>query len=120
MRTKLFDILTQKEGPIDNDALAKYLSGKMEEEAKHEVEKQLMHGGNMEEDAWEGWQQASNNRTLLSHADEINRRLAQQLHPANSKRKRKAIKDFPLAWWIYGLVIILAIIAWGIIYYIAK
>ncbi|MCU0402925.1 MAG: hypothetical protein MUE99_00115 [Chitinophagaceae bacterium] len=118
MRHKLLDILTRKEGPIDNEALAKYLSEKLDEEARHEVEKQLMEGSEFEDDAWEGWQYAGKGPNLLKHAEDINKKLQQQLHPAQSKRKRKAIKDFPLGWWVYGLIIILVIVAWALISYL--
>ena len=120
MHPKLLDILTQKEGAIDNDMLAKYLSGKLDEESRHEIEKQLMQGGTLEEDAWEGWHQAGNPPNLIKQAEELNKHLQQQLHPANARRKRKAIRDFPLSWWMYGLVIILVIIAWVIIKFLGN
>jgi anti-sigma factor RsiW len=120
MRPELLDILSRKQVGIDNETLEKYLSGQLNDEARHQVEKILQDGDTLEEEAWDGWQNASNPANLINHAEDINRRLLQQLHPANAKRKRRAIKEFPLSWWVYGLVIILALIAWGIIHFLSK
>jgi len=120
MRPEILDILSQREGSIDNEILSKYLSGKLDDMARHEVENRLLQGGNFEEDALEGWHKAAHTPVLIKHADEINRKLLQQLHSGGTLRKRKAIRDFPLLWWVIGFVIILTIIAWAFIYYLGN
>ncbi len=120
MHPELLDILSQKHAGVDPKTLEKYLSGHLDDETRHQVEKILQEGDSFENEAWEGWQHASTPQNLMKHADEINRHLQQQLEPANTKRKRKAIKEFPLSWWMYGLVFILIFIAWGIIHYLSS
>jgi anti-sigma factor RsiW len=114
MHPKLYEILTHKEGSLDNEMLAKYLSGELDDAARNALEKQLQAGNEMEQDAWEGWQQAGSNK-VLDHANEINKHLERQLNPASGRKRKRPIKDLPVLWLVFGLVIIILLVAWAII-----
>jgi hypothetical protein len=118
MDPKIIEILSRQEGTIPNDQLAKYLSGKMDEDARHEIEKILEQGDNMEQDAWEGWQQAAAVKILL-HADEVNRHIEKTLSANPKKKRKKTIDSMPIIWILSGFILILILIAWAIIRYLA-
>ncbi len=120
MDNKLLDILPHTETPIDDEMLAKYLSGVRDEEARHEVEKLLQQGGELEQEAWEGWHQTGSGPRVVEHARDLNRKLKQQLQPAGVRVRKKPIKNLPaVTWWVIGLVFLLLLVAWAIIWQMA-
>lgn len=119
MRPELLDILKRKHAGIDNIMLEKYLSGQLSDDARHQFEKVLQEGGELEENAWDGWEQAPNKKALLKHAQEINARLQQQLSPSQKVKRKKPIKELSITWWVFGLILVLIFIAWAIIKHLA-
>lgn len=114
MDPKIIEILSRQEGTIPNDQLAKYLSGKLDEDARHEVEKILEQGDNMEQDAWEGWQQAAAGKLLL-HAEEVNRHIEKTLSTSQKRKRKRPLDNLPIVWVLSGFILILILIAWVII-----
>jgi hypothetical protein len=119
MHPKLLDILKNKEVPIDNEQLAQYLSGKLDDTAAHDLEKELDKGGEMEADAWEGWQQGAAHQ-MLQQVEEINKNLEKQLHPTPIRPRKRPIKDLPVIWWVFGLVFVLIVLAWVMIRFLGN
>ncbi len=115
MKPNLLDILSHQEVPIDSKKLNEYLTGNMDPETEHALEKDLMHASELESDAWDGWQEVSKKKNILTNAEDIHKKLNQQLQPSAKRTPRKAIKDLPLNWWLIGLVLILLIAAYFII-----
>lgn len=115
MHPKLPDILANKGVPIDNEQLAKYLKGELDEAARHEVEKILTSGDALEQEAWEGWQESANPHKIVNAAEEINKLLVRQLHPPPARKRKKPITQLPVIWWVFGLVLIIVLMAWVII-----
>ncbi len=115
MHPNLLDILSNQEVPIDNKLLADYLSGNLNDAERHALEKKLMEGEALEQDAMDGWQQAGPNVDMLRHAEEINRKLQKQLHPPPARKRKKIITDLPVMWLVFGLLFALVVIAWFII-----
>ena len=120
MRPELLDILSRKQVGIDNDTLEKYLSGQLSDEARHQVEKVLQEGDELEEEAWDGWQNAADKKELVKHAHEINLRLNQQLGATTKRKRRRPIKDLPVTWLVFGLLLVVIFIAWAIIKLMAE
>jgi len=115
MKPNLLDILSHQEVPIDSKKLNEYLTGKMDSENEHAIEKEMMQSSELESDAWDGWQQASHKKNILRDAEDINRKLAQQLQPATKRTPRKPIREMPLNWWLLGLLLVLLVGAYFII-----
>jgi type VI protein secretion system component VasF len=52
---------------------------------------------------------------MIQAAEEINRHLLRQLHPASPHKRKRPITQLPVVWWVFGLILILVILAWVII-----
>ncbi len=115
MKPNLLDILTHQEVPIDSKKLNDYLTGKMDSENEHAIEKEMMQSSELESDAWDGWQQASHKKNILIDVEDINKKLVHQLQPAQKRTPRKAIREMPLNWWLLGLLLALLVGAYFII-----
>jgi anti-sigma factor RsiW len=116
MNPKIIDILSQNESTVSNDELAKYLSGKLDEKARHEVEMILEQGDEMEHDAWEGWQQAASGKVLL-HAEAVNRHIEKELASPQKRIRKKPLENLPITWILFTFILIIVLIAWAIIRY---
>lgn len=120
MKPDLLHILQEgKPLGIDDAQLAAYLSNQLDEAARHEVEQQLLQAGALEEDAWEGWQQAPNAAALLQHAADINAHLQQQLQAKPKRPRKKSIKALPWLGWLLAFLLALVLLGWWIIYLLA-
>ncbi|HSK13665.1 MAG TPA: hypothetical protein VK907_10645 [Phnomibacter sp.] len=119
MQPKLLDILSRMEVPIENELLARYLKGELDDAGRQQVEEKLQAGDIMEQDAWEGWQQAGA-KHMLQQADEINKHLEKQLYLPKRRLRQKPITNLPLTWWMFGLVLIIILLAWVIIHYLSN
>lgn len=117
MKPELLQIL-QNGQPlgIDEARLSAYLSNQLDEAARQEVEQQLMEAGALEQDAWEGWQEAPNSEELLQQAASINAHLQQQLHPTPKRPRKKPIQHLPWIWWLIGFLLVLVLLAWFVVH----
>lgn len=111
----LLNILGDSNKDIDNQKLMDYLSGKLSEKEKHDVEKQMA-DNEMLNDAVEGLQQFKDKKKAEMYADQLQKQLQQYIREKKARReKRTKIIDNQ---WIYLailLVIALAIIAYVVI-----
>lgn len=117
MKPRLIDILNQKEEIIEEEKMSAYLRGQLDPQACHDVEAAMTSGSDMESDALEGWLAAPMPNRLVTMAHEINQKIAHQLKPASTRRKTRAIHQWPLLWWLTGTVLLLVILASVIIYW---
>lgn len=115
MHPKLPEILANKGVPIDNELLASYLKGELDETASHEIEKLLSGGDVLEQEALEGWLQSENPLEIVHAADEINKSISRQLQTHVQQKRKRPITQFPLSWWVFGLILVIICIAWVII-----
>jgi len=115
MHPKLPDILANREAPIDNEQLIRYLKGDLDDTTRHEIEELLTNGNQMDQDAMEGWQQTPEPEKMVQAAEDINRHLARQLHPALPHKRKRPITQLPVVWWVFGLILIIVLLAWVII-----
>jgi hypothetical protein len=114
MTDKLKDILSSLSTDIDQETLLLYLQGKLSEEKKHEVEKQLMEN-EFADDALEGLQQFSNKEGLSIVVDQLNQDLKKKLTKRKKKKQRIHIKEQPWLYLALVIIIILIIISYFVI-----
>ena len=111
MREELLNILSDSNKDIDNQKLMDYISGKLNAEQKHEVEKWMIDNPFFNE-AVEGLQSADA-KNISASVEEINNTLRKYLQQKKKKRERNL---FPLHLWTYIAVIF--ILAMAVIVYL--
>jgi len=106
MREELLNILSDSNKDIDNQKLMDYISGKLNAEQKHEVEKWMIDNPFFNE-AVEGLQSADA-KNIPASVEEINSTLRKYLQQKKKKRERNL---FPLNLWTYIAVIFILALA---------
>jgi hypothetical protein len=107
------DILSNLSTDVDQETLLLYLQGKLSEEKKHEVEKQLMQN-EFDDDAMDGLQEFKDKEQLQYMVEMLNRDLKKKTEKKRKRRERMKIKDQP---WIYiSILILLLLIALCYVY----
>lgn len=99
-QTKIFD--TSSKQPIDDDKLKAYLAGKLDEEARFELEASLL-VDSFESDAVEGLKALPNEDLNLS-VQKLNKQLHKQI--AKKQKRKRAQFSFP-SFAIIAVIIIL-------------
>jgi anti-sigma factor RsiW len=114
MNNDLLNILSNSNKDIDNQKLMDYLSGRLPNEQKHEVER-WMADNNFSEEALEGLQQFKDPQALQSYVDTLHKDLYKHLQQRKKRKEKRKIKEAP---WLYlsaFLILVLSIIAYIII-----
>jgi anti-sigma factor RsiW len=112
MNNDLLNILSNSNKDIDNQKLMDYLSGKLSEQEKHEVER-WMADNDFENEAMEGLQDIPAKKDLNLYVDQLNKELNQYIQQKKQRRERRKIKDYP---WIYlAIFLILVLVILGYI-----
>ena len=106
MDDDLLNILSNSNKDIDNQKLMDYLSGKLSEDEKHELEKKMI-DSEMMNDVVEGLEQLKNKKDVSSVVEQLNTKLKKQLEKKNFKKKKRQIKDLP---WLYLSIILILLI----------
>jgi len=106
MSSELFDILSHSNKDIDNQKLMDYLSGKLSEKEKYELER-LVAGNNFVQDALEGLESVQDPAKVKAHVNELKHDLQKQLKHATHNRKRSRIQQYP---WIYLTIVLILVI----------
>jgi uncharacterized membrane protein YvbJ len=83
-----------------------YLSGKLSEQEKHEVEMWMV-DNEFENDALEGLQQMAGNKKLDGYVDQLNKELTQYIKQKKDRRDKKRINN---SFWVYTTVAFILII----------
>lgn len=107
MNRDLLNILSNSNKDIDNQKLMDYLTGKLSDEEKHEVEKALADNDFLN-DAAEGLEHFRNQHNLGSYVDQLNKDLHRQLREKKQRREKRKIKDTP--WLYFAVILILTLI----------
>lgn len=100
------DILSNLSTEVDQETLLLYLQGKLSEDKKHEVEKQLLQN-EFEEDAVDGLQEFKDKEQLQYMVEMLNRDLKKKTAKKKQRREKMKIKDQP---WIYVSILILILL----------
>ncbi len=107
MSEDLLNILSDSNKDIDNQKLMDYISGKLSEEAKHEVEQWMIDNPFFDE-AVEGLEQAGDAKKVQSSVDHINKQLLKYLQ---QRKKRKEKRQIMFNGWAYVAVVIILLLA---------
>lgn len=114
MEDKFKDILSNLSTEIDQETLLLYLQGKLSEEKKHAVEKQLMQD-EFHEDAAEGLQEFRDKAQLQYMVEMLNRDLKKKTAMKKKRREKWRIKDTPWLWISVLIIIILIVLVYFVI-----
>ena len=114
MNNDLLNILSNSNKDIDNQKLMDYLSGKLSEQERHEVEKWMAENEFVDE-AMEGLKDFSGKKNLQAYVDHLNADLHKYIQQKKDRRAKRRIKEYP---WIYVaivLILILCVVAFIVI-----
>ena len=115
MSDNLKNILSNLSTEVDQETLMKYLQGKLSEEQKNEVEKNML-AGNFEDDALEGLQQIKNKENLSALVDQLNRGLQKKLEKKKKRRERLRFKNQPWIFIAVVLILLLIVVSYFVIH----
>ncbi|MEO8112274.1 MAG: hypothetical protein ABI594_19660 [Ginsengibacter sp.] len=105
MNDDLLKILSNSNKDIDNQKLMDYVSGKLSEKEKHDLEEAMVDSEIMN-DAIEGLAGFKNKKDVTALVDQLNLNLKKQLEKKKSKKIKRSIKDLP---WLYLTIILILI-----------
>ena len=113
MQENLKDILSNLSTDIDQETLLLYLQGKLSEEQKHAIEKEML-DSEFNSDALEGLESFKDKEQLQYMVEMLNRDLKKKTEKKRKRREKMRIKDQP---WIYiSILILLLLIALSYVY----
>jgi len=117
MNNDLLNILSNSNKDIDNQKLMDYLSGKLNDQEKHEVEIWMV-DNDFENEALEGLQQiaGTNNKKLEGYVDQLNKELHQYITQKKDRREKRKISN---PFWVYvaiALILLIIILAYMVIH----
>ena len=102
----LLNILSNSNKDIDNQKLMDYLSGKLSEKERHEVEK-LMADNQMMNDAVEGLQQFKDQKKLDAYVDQLQKQLNTYIQKKKERRKAKWFGTQYDVWIFISIIVVL-------------
>lgn len=112
MNQDLLNILSNSNKDIDNQKLMDYLSGKLSDTEKHEVER-WMTENDFASEAMEGLQEFDKGKNMDAYVADLNKSLNQYLNKKKSRREKRKIRDIN---WIY--IAVLCVILFIILAYL--
>ena len=104
MNPDLLNILSHSNKDIDNQKLMDYLSGKLSEKEKQEVE-QMVSDSSFMHDAMEGLEKISAKKDLKSYVDQLNKELHEQIKKKSRHPDRRKLMDYPWIWLAIILIL---------------
>lgn len=110
MNDDLLNILSNSNKDIDNQRLMDYLSGKLSENERHEVEK-TMAGNDFMNDAIEGLQEFDKKKDIGTYVEQLHASLQRKLKKKRQRREKRRLKEYPFI-YIAILVILAICILW--------
>ncbi|MHA4847447.1 hypothetical protein ACX0G7_25000 [Flavitalea antarctica] len=119
MSNDLLKILSNSNKDIDNQKLMDYLSGKLPEHEKHEVET-WMNENDFANEAIEGLQKFDDKKDLQLYVDQLNKELNKYIEKKKSRRDRKKIKESPWMYLTIFLILLFVVIGYLIIHQLMK
>lgn len=107
MSENLKDILSNLNPDVDQEALLRYLQGKLSSEEQHELEKQMV-DSDFDSDALEGLQNFKDKKNIAALVDNLNKDLKRRTE--KKKRFREKLKLRIDTTLIIAIIIILLLI----------
>jgi anti-sigma factor RsiW len=106
MNNDLLNILSNSNKDIDNQKLMDYLSGKLSEQEKHEVE-QWMVDNEFANEAMEGLEQLTGKKNIQGYVDQLNKELHQYIRQKKERREKRSIGN---SLWVYVAIVFILLI----------
>ncbi|RYY21397.1 MAG: hypothetical protein EOO04_18295 [Chitinophagaceae bacterium] len=119
MSNDLLNILSNSNKDIDNQKLMDYLSGRLPEHERHEVET-WMNENDFVNEAVEGLQKFDGKKDLQLYVDQLNKELNQYIEKKKTRREKKKLKENPWMYLTVFLILVLVVIAYIIIHQLMK
>ena len=119
MSNDLLNILSNSNKDIDNQKLMDYLSGKLSEPEKHEVEA-WMNENDFVNEAVEGLQKFDGKKNLQLYVDQLNKDLNQYIEKKKTRRERKKLKENPWMYLTIFLILLIVVVGYLIIHQLMK
>ncbi len=115
MHPDILDILANKEIPISNEQLIRYLTGELSDAENHAIEKQLQSSA-IDSDALEGLMMLKNAGQLSTYRQQLKSQLFDMLGQDPQRRKRRK-HIFQQSVWIWlAIVLLIALLSFLLIY----
>ena len=114
MNKDLLHILSNSNKDIDNQKLMDYLSGKLPESEKHEVER-WMADNEFANDAMEGLEQFENTRNMEQYVTDLHKDLGKYIQSKKSRREKRKLPDNSLAIIAIVLVVVLCVVGYFLV-----
>lgn len=111
MNKDLLNILSNSNKDIDNQKLMDYLSGKLSDAEKNEVERWMAGQDRFGDDALEGLEAFSTSSDIQHYVDDLNKDLNKFLKEKKARREKRRIRENP--WALVTLVVILVMVVVG-------
>jgi hypothetical protein len=105
----LLNILSNSNKDIDNQKLMDYISGKLSEKERHEIEKQMA-DNQMMNDAVEGLQQFKDQKKLDTYVEQLQKQLNTYIQKKKERRTPKWFRGQYDVWIFISLIVILLLI----------
>lgn len=115
MNKNLLDILSNSNKEIDNQRIMDYLSGRLPEAQRNEVERWLAEEAAMGEDALEGIASLSGEQSVRKNVDALNKELRDILRNKRQRKRKDRLKDKPWSYIAVILLLLLAVAAYWVI-----
>lgn len=115
MHNDLLDILSSKTSAITSEQLINYLSGTLDNNEKHELEKLLLNSG-IENEALEGLQMIASREKLSQYESEINKALREKLLQKKKKRRSKFTVQLSFLVILTVALLVLITLVWLLIH----
>jgi hypothetical protein len=106
MNNDLLNILSNSNKDIDNQKLMDYLSGKLSDQEKHEVEKWMV-DNEFENEALEGLQELAGKKNLEGYVDQLNKELRHYIRDKKDRREKRKINN---SFWIYTAIVFILLV----------
>lgn len=115
MRENLKEILSNLNTDIDQETLLLYLQGKLSDEQRHDVEKQLT-DNDFDADAMEGLHEIKDKQQISYMVEMLNRDLKKRVEKKKQRREKMTLKDQTWLYIAVVIIILLIIISYFIIH----
>ena len=119
MKPDLINILSNSNKDIDNQQLMDYISGKLSEAEKHEIEENTLDNDFMN-DAMEGLQSLKDNKKINFFVDQINTDLHKRLDEKKKRKNKRRLKEEPWIYMAVVIILVLIVLAYVVIHNIPK
>jgi hypothetical protein len=106
MNNDLLNILSNSNKDIDNQKLMDYLSGKLSDQEKHEVEKWMV-DNDFENEALEGLQELAGKKNLEGYVDQLNKELHHYIRDKKDRREKRKINN---SFWVYTAIVFILLV----------